>query len=399
MAPGTNCALADIGVPTWDRSCVVVPQDLKQLTTLRFFAAMWVVLFHYWPSLGIAMPALLAKGYLGVELFFTLSGFILCHVYLARFGAERFHYAEFLWARLARVYPVHLVTLLGMGALALGAAALGLSAGNKLLIWPSLIPNLLLMQAWGFAPGGGWNHPSWSISAEWFAYLMFPLFAAGAWRMRTRPGLALVCAIGLLITVYEGFFCVAGFPLTQATIAWGALRVTPCFALGCTIYLVWRRGVLATAPGAIGATLASLLAAVGLAAVGAPDWATVTAFAGLILGLAAMAGARVRAFSGRVWVYLGEVSFCVYMVCIPWMQVFENGGRKLLHLQGDALPLALWMAMLAGVVPAAMALHHLVERPARTLMRRHGVPFTRRTAGGGHAGGASPHRGEPIFHR
>ena len=57
------------------------------------------------------MPALIGKGYLGVELFFTLSGFILCHVYLQGFGEGGFKYADFLWARLARIYPVHVATL------------------------------------------------------------------------------------------------------------------------------------------------------------------------------------------------------------------------------------------------------------------------------------------------
>ena len=131
----------------------MMPQDLKQLTSLRFFAAMWVVLFHYWPSLSAVMPPLVSKGYLGVELFFVLSGFILSHVYLKGFGEGRFKYADFLWARLARIYPVHVATLAGLALLALGATALGLHAGDKLLIWPSLIPNLLLLQAWGLAPG------------------------------------------------------------------------------------------------------------------------------------------------------------------------------------------------------------------------------------------------------
>jgi peptidoglycan/LPS O-acetylase OafA/YrhL len=55
------------------------PANIKPLTSLRFFAAMWVVLYHYWPHLAVpATPTFVAKGYLGVELFFILSGFILC---------------------------------------------------------------------------------------------------------------------------------------------------------------------------------------------------------------------------------------------------------------------------------------------------------------------------------
>ena len=59
------------------------------------------------------------KGYLGVETFFVLSGFILSHVYLQAAGDKRFRYGDFLWARMARVYPLHLATLVGM--IALGA--------------------------------------------------------------------------------------------------------------------------------------------------------------------------------------------------------------------------------------------------------------------------------------
>lgn len=50
---------------------------------------MWVVAYHFWPNLGLAPPAIIAKGCLGVELFFVLSGFILCHVYLESFGRGR----------------------------------------------------------------------------------------------------------------------------------------------------------------------------------------------------------------------------------------------------------------------------------------------------------------------
>jgi peptidoglycan/LPS O-acetylase OafA/YrhL len=79
-------------------------------------------------------------------------------------------------------------------------------------------------------------------------------------------------------------------------------------------------------------------------------------------------------------VYLGEVSFAVYMVCIPWQLVFEHGVRKVLSVPADTLPPLLWAVLYAGVVPAAIALHHLVERPARDAMRRHGVPFVGRHA-------------------
>ena len=98
-------------------------QHIRPLTSLRFFAAFWVVLFHYWPALSAAAaPMVVGKGYLGVELFFILSGFILCHVYRTEVEEGRFAYGGFLWARLARVYPLHLATLVGMGVLAAAPA-------------------------------------------------------------------------------------------------------------------------------------------------------------------------------------------------------------------------------------------------------------------------------------
>ena len=220
------------------------PVDLRPLTALRFFAASWVVVYHFWPNLSAGpMPALAARGYLGVELFFTLSGFILCHVYLDGVAAGRFRYADFLWARVARIYPLHLATLAAVGIMALAAQGLGRPVDAHVLSWASLPANLTLTQAWGLAPEAGWNHPSWSISAEWFAYLSFPLFAWASLRLRRRPWLGLGLALVLLWGLYAAFEPLAGFSLTEATIRWGALRIIPCFALGCAVNQLWRSGV------------------------------------------------------------------------------------------------------------------------------------------------------------
>jgi peptidoglycan/LPS O-acetylase OafA/YrhL len=354
-----------------------MPQNLKPLTAMRFFAAMWVVSFHFWPSLGLAMPHVVAKGYLGVELFFVLSGFILSHVYLRAFGERRFRYADFLWARLARIYPVHLAMLVGMGVLIATATLIGVQAGDKVLVWSSLPAQLTLTQAWGLSPLGGWDHPSWSISAEWLAYLTFPLFAWLAWRLRERPRLAVLMALILVAALEIGFERLAGFPLTRATIAWGALRIVPCFALGCAVYLAWSAQPIKAPRQALVVSVAALAAVFAAAQFGAPDWVSIALFGGLLLGLAGLASAGSTVLTAPLWVYLGEVSFSVYMVCIPWQLVFDKGAHRLLSLPDGALPPALWLVQFLGVIPAAMVIHHLVERPAREAMRRHGVPFLR----------------------
>lgn len=344
--------------------------DLKALTSLRFFAAAWVVLYDLWPKLaGAPASSLIGKGYLGVELFFVLSGFILCHVYLQAAGEGRFNYVGFLWARLARIYPLHLATLTGLGLMALSAAALGFRVDSSILAWTSLPANLTLTQAWGLAPQAGWNHPSWSISAEWFAYLSFPAFAWIAWTMRRRPYAAMAGALALLWGLYGLFPRLAGFELDQATIAWGALRIVPCFAYGCAIYLLWRsRAVNHRAVATWGALISG--AAVLLAAqAGAPDGAVVTLFGPLILCLAALTSTGSRLASHPALIYLGQISFAIYMVCIPWSLLFVNVATRILHMQTKQLPLLYWIGLTAGVIPLAALAHHLVERPAREGMR------------------------------
>lgn len=353
-----------------------MPQDLRQLTSLRFFAAMWVVGYDYWPQLATTTPAIVTKGYLGVELFFVLSGFILSHVYLDAFGERRASYRGFLWARLARIYPLHLAILLALILLVLGCGAIGWRLGGKLAVWSSIPGQLLLLQAWGATPDGGWNHPAWSISAEWLAYLTFPAFAWVFWRLRRRLVLALALAVLLVIGLNVGFAALAGQALTHQTIAWGGLRIVPCFFFGGVVYLMWR-----AAPAGRNAALMGLLGAVltviGLAAAGAPDWSFTLAFGGLIYALASLASSRSRLLAGAVGVYLGEVSYAIYMVCIPWHLVFEVFARRVAHWQGELMSPLLWICLAAGVLPAAMVAHHLVERPARRVLRTFGPSLSR----------------------
>ena len=345
-------------------------EHLKPLTALRFFAAMWVVLFAFWPHLATsATPAIVSKGYLGVDLFFTLSGFILCHVYLPGFEAGKFRYGSFLWARLARIYPLHLACLLAIGALGSAALLLGRSIDPNILSLPALLPNLTLTHAWGLAPVSGWNHPSWSISAEWFAYLSFPGFAFAAIRMRSRPLLAVAASLILLFALNAAFAKFAGFPLTRATIFWGALRIVPCFAFGSALYLLWRSGAVSRRSTALAGALFFGAAIVTGAQLGLPDALVVAAGGGLIFSLAALSSTGSSLLSGPTFVYLGEISYSIYMVHTLWGLVFINGTVSALHLEGDRLPLWIWLILVGATVPLAAASHHLVERPAREWLK------------------------------
>lgn len=343
--------------------------DIRPLTALRFFAAFWVVLYSYWPKLaGPSAPMLVQKGYLGVELFFILSGFILCHVYLRGFGEGRFTYGSFLWNRLARVYPLHLATLAAFAGLGLVAGLAGIGIDPHILDWPSLPANLTLTHAWGLARTAAFNHPSWSISAEWFAYLSFPLFALAAVRLQARPWVLLTAAVAVVLGLYPAFQAMAGFSLTEATFKWGALRIVPCFLLGCGLHALWRSGATARWNCA-GLAFAALVGVAVSTSLGAPDNVTVLGLGALILALAGLAAQGSTWLTQRPLTYLGEISYSIYMVCALWEIVFVNGAQKLVNLPGERLPAPLWIILVLGVLPLAAASFHLVEKPARRALK------------------------------
>ena len=166
------------------------PADLMALTSLRAFLAMGVVLFHYqlqWdPALGYS--PIIERSRLAVDAFFMLSGFILAHVYGPAFAAGTFSYRRFLVARLARLYPLHLAILGGVLIMVLGASISGVPFDLSTYTTEGFFKTLFLVQAWFPSEiGYNWSGPSWSLSAEWFAYLLFPAYALLSIRMRHRP--------------------------------------------------------------------------------------------------------------------------------------------------------------------------------------------------------------------
>jgi peptidoglycan/LPS O-acetylase OafA/YrhL len=346
---------------------------IKPLTALRFFAALWVVLYTYIKELDLPVHfGLIDHGYLGVDLFFILSGFILSYVYLEGFGAGRFNYSTFITHRLARIYPLHIATLLFtlllLGLAALNGISLDANAGN-----PAALPaHLLLMQAWGLAPTASFNHPSWSISAEWFAYLSFPAVGFAAWRLRERPMLAVGLAVLLLIVTYILFDAIAGFPLTRATFQWGALRIVPAFLLGATLYLAHRSGAVVRPHVAmIGAMVASLVV-IAASSYSRSDIVIVIACGLLVLSMSGLGRDGSGILSSRILVYLGEISFATYMIYVPWKWLYLRAVNGLLGMDHQPLPFIWWFAGLLALVPLSMLAHHLIEVPMRGVVRRFG---------------------------
>ncbi len=205
-------------------------RQFTSLETLRFFASLLIIAFHY--TFYIFRRDLF-KGYLAVDLFFVLSGFVITVAYQARIDSAH-SYGTFIKKRVARLYPLHLLTLSLYLVIALAATRGVLRVDNSSKYnLHELFANLTLTHAWGFAHGFSFNTVSWSISAEFAAYLLFPLML---WLMSR----GLITGIIILAILYSSAIIFATYvvhlPLTQLAWQLGAARALPGFALG-----VWLR--------------------------------------------------------------------------------------------------------------------------------------------------------------
>ena len=239
----------------------VPKHHFNALDLSRLIAAVAVLFWHYLhftippdgsrapPNFGDYEPlhgifaAFYAHGHLAVEYFWIVSGFVFAHVYLADKKAR----GRFWLARLARLWPLHLLTL---GVVALLQAAYWAQHARHFVFGPNdvwhFVLNLGLAHYWGFEKGMSFNGPSWSLSVEILSYAAFWLVLPALRQGRALVAGALALAAALLAPQYP------------------ALKVFACLAYffaGTTIYLVllrgWTRPALLAALGVAGLVLAA----------------------------------------------------------------------------------------------------------------------------------------------
>ncbi len=347
---------------------------LAPLTGIRGVAALYVLVLH----LNLAISAVdfstwvrvIDHGYLGVDLFFILSGFILSHVYTASF--ENFTpraYAVFMWHRFARIWPMHVATLAAMVVLVLGAGMLGMALNNPDAWRFTDIPfHILMVHAWGFLKVASWNAPSWSISAEWSAYILFPLALALSTRVRAAlPGIAAaLITLGVMAAIFRGFEWDLGHSWLGAR---AIARVLPEFLIGCFLYRIY----LAFGRTSLGwdlAGAASLVLFVLVALYAFDDFLLIGLIALFVLASGLAAGPLRRFLSSRVMVFLGKISYSLYLVHFAYIVVLLR-ALDLLGLDDATVPEALAVMAVSIVICCALAAagFFAVERPARNYLK------------------------------
>ena len=198
-------------------------RQIAALTGLRAYAAWWVVLYHSQHYIRQFLPwmpiGVIRRGYFGVDVFFALSGFIISWVYASQMESFCFgRYLKFLQKRIARMYPVHALTLLLTLGFLTAVRLKGTATAHSLGNWTAatFFENVLLIYAWIHQDVQiAWNGPSWSISCEWLAYLCFPLIPALRLARKTSAVMAL-----LLFAAVAAHYYFVGIPATSCASDW-----------------------------------------------------------------------------------------------------------------------------------------------------------------------------------
>jgi peptidoglycan/LPS O-acetylase OafA/YrhL len=400
--------------------------EIKALSGLRIVAAVWVVLFHFRPWLDVSAPGFRSAlapvincGAQGVDLFFILSGFVLTWNYLDRMGESFSMKAtlHFLWLRLARVWPVYVVTL----HLALAWITFTLYVGHlpspvaDQLSAVSYARQVLLVQLWfqPFFDGSSWDGPAWSISAEWLAYLLFGVVVLAIFRIaratRVRGLLWLAVAACLpptLLLLATGHFYTpwSWLPRIVMQFTAGALACAAVRKMQLSEAGQRRAGYLSVVlcAGIIG--ILYFLDAYPVAKVSDSSGLVDVLFVPLVASLAVGIGSLPRLLSTRIMVYGGYISFSLYMV-----HEIVHTAWNWFTAQFEIILTPSWSAKLIMVGVFAVAflgavlLYHFVEEPARIWMRnmvkeRQPPVNTLESHADAHAGALDPAHGklQPI---
>ena len=351
--------------------------EFRALTGIRGVAALYVMIFHFIPGVAPSGPmsTFLAHGYLSVDLFFVLSGFVMAANYGSMFAGPRDSsaYWLFLGRRLARVYPLYAAMTL---------IAFLLLPQPEIMTAPSTAPlavllsNLLMMQSWFLSIS--LDGPAWSISAEWAVYLIFPVLLLPSlfWGRASATVLGVLCLAAVAgLCLLPPDWARKPFPdmlldLHEPRYGLAVLRCIPEFVLGLIAYRVSQTPV---GHGIADNRWASLLlagAVLVLLTVNRSDFWLVALFPVLVVSLTSERHGAGRLLARRPLRVLGDLSYSIYLTHIL-MGGFMTAVRRQAEASG-------WhhgqtIAAIAGVMitlPVSYASYQLIERPGRRWLRQ-----------------------------
>lgn len=365
-------------------------QHFRILESWRLSAALAVMVYHFLRyAPGDQRPAseVLERFLPLMDMFFMISGFLIMMRYADTLLEGRRAIGRFFVRRLMRIYPLYLFTLAFFAAVGLAAQA-GLfeprwhGRYDFAVFWQ----HVLLVQGWGLSEGLAFNYVGWTLSAEWFCYLLFPLIVL-VYRVGGAAGLLVLLAAvvaGLELAVAGGLIPFEHWMLADT---WGAYRAFADFVIGALVAVAVRHQPQRAASH-LPAWVAFLAALVAMYTEREPYLVLALLTGALYLAAAAEhanpAGARFLTPLHPV----GRVSFGIYLLH-PVVETVLLAGLWGLVLERTGLVpfFVYWYLPMAAAIAAAMLSERFFETPvARRIAARTGGAS--RPAAAVQAGGA-----------
>ncbi len=214
---------------------------IRPLTALRFYAAFIVFSLHasMLPGLEwLGHEHAELQGRIGVSVFFVLSGFIMTYVYYGedRYDPTRANAGRFMIARITRIFPLHLITMII-------CLPLGLNSSTSPIQVENLPIHIALLQEWnpfGPGPGPGPNKVSWTLSCEMLFYVCTPLLFALMLRARKNKGLVLGAIVLVLVVITSVYWAPWGDPSSVVHVERAPFRLAD-YVLGIMVFLFFQR--------------------------------------------------------------------------------------------------------------------------------------------------------------
>jgi peptidoglycan/LPS O-acetylase OafA/YrhL len=350
------------------------------MTGIRGLASLWVLLFHVQLNAGkyfdlsfLEKLPFIGLGWHAVDLFFMLSGFILMYAHEREFRTlRRSAVIRFAKLRFTRIYPLNTVVLLLIGALAVSNRSFifWMRATNDPADFSSVafVRTLFLANRWFLQKKGSWNEPVWSLSLEILGYAAFPLLAYWVSRLTARSQAFALAFVSLSGFIYFSFVRHMLFINMLGQIA--VVRMLSCFVVGIAVFRLW------TLTGSDGKRWASVLAAVTLFGIAVAclvpggELALNSLFAVLLFALAFQQGGITSFLSSRPMIFLGKISFPLYLVhgIVFWWIRYFMLNRLGTWSHGETF--ILLATTLFGCVVLSTILNFAVEKPAHDIGRR-----------------------------
>lgn len=330
---------------------------------LRAFAVLSVVLHH-------AFPNAVTGGYVGVDVFFVISGFLISSILFTEMDEHRFSFADFYGRRIRRIFPalaVCLSVVLAYGFVALTPSELA-QLGKHVLFGAGFLSNFALWSESGYFDTAATLKPLlhlWSLGVEEQFYIVWPILLWVAFRMKAKVG-------RLLAVLFLASFAINIALSITSISADFYLPVSRFWELLAGAGLAWWR------PTILGSAVRSWLSFAGLAALLTsaalftpelrfPGWPVLLPVAGAVAIISAGREATVNrvVFSKRAFVFVGIISYPLYIWHWPLISY-----AYIIRLGKAPTPL-MALGLVAASFLLAWATYRFIEYPVRFGAHRH----------------------------